>query len=160
MTTRYTKAFKEQAIEKVLQRGHKTINSMADELNVNHHTLKNWLRPYDQRESMPKTLANKRPEDLGPEERFQLLMESSALEGEALNAFCRQKGIFSHHLEAWKKAFLFPPQNAVKTASDKVLRDENKQLKKELNRKEKALAEAAALLVLQKKFNAFWEEKA
>jgi len=79
MTTRYTKAFKEQAIEKVLQRGHKTINSMADELNVNHHTLKNWLRPYDQRESMPKTLANKRPEDLGPEERFQLLMESSAL---------------------------------------------------------------------------------
>jgi len=160
MTTRYTKAFKEQAIEKVLQRGHKTINSIADELNVNHHTLKNWLQPYDQRESMPKTLANKRPEDLGPEERFQLLMESSALEGEALNAFCRQKGIFSHHLEAWKKAFLFPPQNAVKTASDKVLRDENKQLKKELNRKEKALAEAAALLVLQKKFNAFWEEKA
>ena len=31
MTTRYTKAFKEQAVEKVLQRGHKTINSIADE---------------------------------------------------------------------------------------------------------------------------------
>jgi len=45
-------------------------------------------------------------------------------------------------------------------SSDKSLRDENKQLKKDLQRKEKALAETAALLVLQKKFQAFWEEKA
>lgn len=160
MATSYTKAFKEQAVEKVLQRGDKTINSIADELNVNHYTLKNWLRPYYQRESMPKTLANKRPQDWGPEQRFQLLMESSTLEGEALNAFCRQKGIFTHHLETWKKAFLYPSQTTTKSASDKVLLDENKQLKKELHRKEKALAEAAALLVLQKKLNAFWEEKA
>ncbi len=160
MTTRYTKAFKAQAVEKVLQRGHKTINSIADELNVNHYTLKNWLRPYYQRASMSKIPANKRPQDGGPDERFQLLMESSAFEGEALNAFCRQKGIFTHHLEAWKKAFLLPQQSVIKTASDKVLRDQVKQLTKELNRKEKALAETAALLVLQKKFNAFWEEKA
>ena len=71
-----------------------------------------------------------------------------------------QKGIFTHHLEAWKKAFLLPQQSVIKTASDKVLRDQVKQLTKELNRKEKALAETAAVLVLQKKFNAFWEEKA
>ncbi len=160
MATRYTKAFKEQAVEKVLQRGDKTINSIADELNVNHYTLKNWLRPYYQRAFMPKPPANKRPQDWDREQRFQLLMESSALEGEELNAFCRQKGIFTHHLDAWKKAFLLPVQTATKTGSDKVLRDENQQLKKELNRKEKALAEAAALLVLQKKFNAFREEKA
>ena len=109
---------------------------------------------------MPKTPANKRPQDWDPEQRFQLLMESSVLEGETLSAFCRQKGIFAHHLEAWKKAFLLPQQSVIKTASDKVLRDQVKQLTKELNRKEKALAETAALLVLQKKCNAFWEEKA
>ena len=78
-------------------------------------------------------------------------MESSTLEGEALNAFCRQKGIFTHHLETWRKAFLSFQQSMTQKASDKVLRDEVKQLKKELNRKEKALAEAAALLILQKK---------
>ena len=104
--------------------------------------------------------ANKRPKDWSTEQRFQLLMESSVLDGETLSAFCRQKGIFTHHLDAWKKAFLCASQTATKTASDKVLRDENKQLKKALNRKEKALAETAALLVLQKKFNAFWEERA
>ena len=159
MKLSYTNAYKEQAIEKVLQRDYKTIQTVADELNVNHYTLKSWLRTY-RRESMSKTPISKRPKDWSTEERFQLLMASSALEGEALNAFCRQKGIFTHHLEAWKKAFLSPQQSMIKTASDKVLRDEVKLLKKELNRKEKALAETAALLVLQKKFNAFWEEKA
>lgn len=38
----------------------------------------------------------------------------------------------------------------------KTLRNENKALKKELNRKDKALAETAALLVLQKKVNEIW----
>jgi hypothetical protein len=38
------------------------------------------------------------------------------------------------------------------------LKDENVQLKRELVRKEKALAEAAALRVLQKKFRALWED--
>ena len=159
MNSSFTEAFKEQAIEKVLQRGHKTIQTIADELNVNHYTLKNWLKTY-KRGSMSKEPASKRPKDWSTEERFQLLMESNALESEALNAFCRQKGLFTHHLETWKKTFLCAPQTATQTASDKVLRDEVKQLKKELNRKEKALAEAAALLVLQKKFHAFWEEKA
>ena len=158
MKLSYTEAFKEQAMEKVLQRGHKTIQTIADELNVNHYTLKSWLRTY-RRESMSKTPASKRPKDWSTEERFQLLMESSTLEDEALNAFCRQNGIFTHHLESWKKGFLFSQQSVTKKASDKVLRNEVKLLEKELNRKEKALAEAAALLVLQKKFNAFWEEK-
>ena len=159
MKSSYTEAFKEQAVEKVLQREHKTIQTIADELNVNHFTLKNWLKTY-KRGSMSKEPASKRPEDWNTEQRFQLLMESSTFEGDAMNAFCRQKGIFTHHLEAWRKAFLWASQTATKTASDKVLRDQVKQLTKELNRKEKALAEAAALLVLQKKFNAFWEEKA
>ena len=36
-------------------------------------------------------------------------------------------------------------------------RQKNEQLERELRRKDKALAEAAALLVLQKKFQAMWE---
>ena len=46
MKSSYTEAFREQAVEKVLQRGHKTIQTLADELNVNHFTLKNWLKTY------------------------------------------------------------------------------------------------------------------
>ena len=51
------------------------------------------------------------------------------------------------------------PNNNVKPASKeetKFLKHENKKLKKEINRKDRALAETAALLVLQKKVNDIW----
>ena len=38
-------------------------------------------------------------------------------------------------------------------------RKKTRALEKELQRKERALAEAAALLILQKKFRAFWEDE-
>lgn len=41
----------------------------------------------------------------------------------------------------------------------RTLKDENTRLKRELVRKDKALAEAAALLILQKKFRALWEDE-
>ena len=162
MSQRYSDAFKEQAITKVLQRGDKTIQGIADELNVNLFTLKNWLKK-PRTTPMTDTPMNKRPADRSMAERFALLMESAALDGEALNAFCRQQGIFPHHLDRWKDEFVKKADKAEqsgKSRSDRSLRDEIKQLEKELNRKEKALAEAAALLVLQKKCRAFWEEKA
>jgi transposase-like protein len=157
----YTQEFKEQAILKVLQRGDKTIQAIADELNLNLFTLKEWLRK--SRATMTHDTTQKRPADWTRAQRFQALMQSAALQGEALHSFCRAQGIFSHHLEAWKAEFIKETQqaeNSRKSSSDKSLRDENAQLKKELLRKDKALAEAAALLVLQKKFQAFWEEKA
>lgn len=86
-------------------------------------------------------------------------MQSAGLKGESLNAFCREQGIFPHHLDAWKQDFINSNSRPSPT-TDKSLRAELNQVKKELNRKEKALAETAALLVLQKKCQAFWEEKA
>ncbi|MEE9395416.1 MAG: hypothetical protein V3V31_00245 [Methylococcales bacterium] len=61
-------------------------------------------------------------------------MESSVLEDAALNAFCRQKELYTHHLDAWKKAFLLPQQPGIKIASERVLRDQVKQLEKGPNR--------------------------
>lgn len=156
----YTPEFKEQAILKVLQRGERTIQSIADELNINLFTLKEWLRK--SRPTMTNTTI-KRPDDWTRAQRFHALMQSSFLNGEPLNSFCREQGIFTHHLEAWKTDFIKESSQAEtsrKSTAEKTLREENAQLKKELNRKEKALAEAAALLILQKKFQAFWEEKA
>ena len=103
-------------------------------------------------------LQSKRPQDWSLTDRLQILMESHGLDEEALNAFCREKGIFRHHLEQWQAAF------TTSGAADnrlqlRELKDTNKSLKRELNRKEKALAEAAALLVLQKKYQALWVEE-
>lgn len=159
MKTRYSQEFREQAVQKLLQRGDKTIECIAVELNINLFTLKHWLGKY-RPETMSTHKSAKRPVDWTVEERFQALMSSHGLEAEALNAFCRGQGLFAHHLDAWKQGFINANNRPDQEPSTKSLRDENNQLKKDLNRKEKALAEAAALLVLQKKFQAFWEEKA
>jgi transposase-like protein len=163
MQTRYSKEFKEQALSKVLQRGDKSIQSIADELNISVFTLKGWLK---QTRSNPttKTMKPQRPKDWTREQRFEALVASAGLEGESLNAFCRERGLFTHHLHTWKQDFIKPlevaePSNVSRKAA-KPLQDEIDQLKKDLQRKEKALAEAAALLILQKKCQAFWEEKA
>ncbi|TAK59871.1 transposase [Methylobacter sp.] len=156
MAIRYNQEFKDQAIEKTLQHGDKTIQYIADELNINLFTLKEWLRK--SQPAMPPSSIPQRPGDWTPKQRLEALMQSAGLEGEHLNAFCREQGIFPHHLDAWKQAFINSNSSPSPT-TDKSLRIELNQVKKELNRKEKALAEAAALLVLQKKCQAFWEEK-
>ena len=68
--------------------------------------------------------------------------------------------MFAHHLTDWKDAFCADGKGAAPVARELgALKGEIQQLKRELLRKEKALAEAAALLVLQKKFQAFWEDE-
>lgn len=163
MQTRYSEEFKEQALAKVLQRGDQTIQCIADELNINVFTLKGWLKS-SRSTTTTETMNHQRPNDWTREQRFEALMSSAGLEGETLNAFCRERGLFTHHLQTWKRDFIKPleatEQPGASRKAVKPLQDEILQLKKDLQRKEKALAEAAALLILQKKCQAFWEEKA
>ena len=70
-----------------------------------------------------------------------------------------QNGLFAHHLTSWKAAFCADIKVTPGSREIRVLKDENDQLKRELVRKERALAEAAALLILQKKFRALWEDE-
>jgi transposase-like protein len=155
---KYTEPFRQQALRKVYSRGNNSIRVVAEDLDMSLGTLRNWMR--DDR-SKPKTkagLQSKRPNDRSLADRLQILMESHSLDEEALNAFCREKGIFRHHLEQWQAAFT--ASGAVDNRSQlRELKDTNKALRRELNRKEKALAEAAALLVLQKKYQALWVEE-
>lgn len=153
MTATYTDAFKEQALRKVFQRGNKTILTVAQELNMTVGTLKNWMKTVSKTGAKPLGSGKKRPLDWSLSDRLNALLDSHPLSGDALQSWCREKGVFSHQLVQWRTDFCRPT-----TSEDsqrlRALSDENKRLERELNRKEKALAEAAALLVLQKKFHA------
>ena len=101
----------------------------------------------------------KRPQDWSLEERLNMVIACGSLDDEAISELCRKKGIYPHHVNQWKSDFASgkTSNTEVKKQTDsKILKNENKALKKELNRKEKALAETAALLVLQKKVNEIW----
>ena len=156
----YSPAFKEQALVKVLSRGSRTIRSVADELNVNVYTLKNWMKVIVNKDLKAAPVKERRPQDWSLQEQLIALHESHGLQGETLNAWCREKGLFGHHLESWKESFCAGGKEGLHDARQwRAVKDENQQLKRELLRKEKALAEVAALLVLQKKFQALWEDE-
>ena len=163
MKSAYSSAFKEQALVKVYSRGTRTIQSVADELNMNRFTLKSWIRSQvkENQNTMKNITPEKRPQDWRTEEQLLALQETHGLSEEEINAWCRRHGLFAHHLTSWEKAFCqteTAPENKAATKAElRDLKEENGRLKRELVRKEKALAEAAALLVLQKKFRALWE---
>lgn len=154
----YSKEFREQALRKVYQRGSRSVRAIAEELAVNYFTLKNWMKETGKEGPRPEISAARPPQAWTPEERLVALAESYGLEGEALAAWCRQRGVYAHHLAQWREEFCAGAsrERGGGTAL-RQLKEENHKLRRELVRKEKALCEAGALLVLQKKFQALWE---
>ena len=156
----YPIQLKEAVLKKVLQ-GNKPQHAIAKELGVGKSTIGKWLREYKQNGSINLNSKEKRPKDWTAEERMSALIETGAISVEARTAWCRKNGIFMHNLEQWKKgAISAMSSGSTRKQSDEVknLKQENKTLKKDLNRKEKALAETAALLVLKKKAQEIWGE--
>lgn len=95
------------------------------------------------------------------QDKFMVVLETANLSEIEFSEYCREKGIYPEQVKEWKTACI-RANDSVKESNAKVskdLREERKakeKLEKELTRKEKALAEAAALLVLRKKANAIW----
>ena len=159
MKQKYSEAFIEQALVKLLSRGKRSVREVALELNVSYHTAKNWMKRGHPDRAGASAGKEKRPQDWSAPEQLQALNETHGLSSEALQAWCRERGVFAHHLASWKTAFCAPAKAQVDTGQWRSLKDENEQLKRELVRKEKALSEAAALLMLQKRFRALWEDE-
>jgi transposase-like protein len=155
---KYPEEFIEQALVKVHTRGDRTLREVAEELGVNFYTIQRWLKV---RKIVRTDVVGreKRPDEWQRDEQLNALLETHGLDEEQVSAWCRERGLFPHHLEQWRAAFCSTGPAPAKPLSDKALAKENAKLKKELHRKDKALAEAAALLVLQKKFQALWAEE-
>ena len=90
-----------------------------------------------------------------------VVLEIANLTEIEFSEYCREKGVYPEQIKEWKEACINANDNAREksTKAGKELRAERKEkekLEKELARKEKALAEAAALLVLRKKADAIW----
>lgn len=98
----------------------------------------------------------KRPQEWSLAERLNAIIACGNLDDTAMNQYCRGKGLYPHHIEQWKKDFAKEPATKPMKSDSKQLKQAIKQLQKELNRKDKALAETAALLVLKKKADAMW----
>ena len=106
--------------------------------------------------AQPTPSRPRRPEDWTAEERLQIVLEAAKVSEADLGAFLRSKGLHEAVLTEWRTAALTALRGPTK-ASPEAKRV--RALEKELARKDKALAEAAALLVLKKKVQAIWGDE-
>ena len=99
----------------------------------------------------------KRPQDWSAEEKLAAVIEAATLPDEDLGAFLRRRGLHEAQLEQWRQQVLAGlGKRPARSSKRSVEARRVKELEKELHRKDKALAETAALLVLQKKVQALW----
>lgn len=155
MTTKFTTEFRQNAVKQALTRNPEVgLQSMAEDLNIGYSTLQKWIRlsklgQLNNSTVMTTTMTKEqRPSDWNNDKKLELLIQCGSLDDEAVSQVCREHGIYPHHLDEWKKELTTPKDNKSDVPR---LKRELKSLKKELNRKDRALSETAALLVLQKK---------
>ena len=101
----------------------------------------------------------KRPQDWTTEEKLRVVLETRGLTGEELGAYLRREGIHEAVLRQWRKGVEQGLSEKHGTGRNPADVKRIHKLERELKRKEKALAEAAALLVLQKKVQALWGDE-
>jgi transposase-like protein len=145
VTKPFSLAFKQKMVTRMIGRDGVSARQLALETGLRQQTLSRWLQ---EASSLP-VMAVKRPKrDWSIEEKIQILAKASTLTGAELTDFLQREGVLQAEYEQWRLALGADGQASLATM--KRIRT----LERELARKEKALAEAAALLVLKKKLQA------
>ena len=132
--------------------------ALSQEVGIPHQTLSRWVKEYAiLGGNGGGKMKSKRPEDWTAEEKLKAIVEYENLDEEQKGKYLRKKGLHSVHLERWQQEFVEAyGSGKKKTRGGDPRQKRIKELEKDLRRKDKALAETAALLVLKKKAQAIW----
>lgn len=156
----YNIEFKEAMVSKICMPNGPSAYQLGIEKGISTATLHNWVKKFSGDYQVNK---NKKPEDWESEEKLKAVFGAEGLKDQELGAFLRKNGLHSHHIEEWKKeAFAVIKEGSPKVGrprKDPELAEaqmEIKALKRDLRRKEKALAEQTAIVILQKKAKELW----
>lgn len=157
--SKYSKEKKQHALELMSAPEKLSVPEVAVRTGVSKATLYLW-----QREARTKGLAVPAgggvAESWSAGDKFGVVVETAGMAEAELAEYCRKKGVFVEQVRAWRQA-CESGIAAGEAQGGPALREErkrNRRLQKELQRKERALAEAAALLVLSRKLEAFRTE--
>lgn len=157
----YSEEFKAQILAQLLPPNNRGIPELARETGIPKDTLYTWRGK--QRTAAPPASGAKGPgvEGFSSADKFYWVVESATLNEQELGEFCRRRGFYPEQWAAWREACLGANESRPRReeqAERRALRRRNSELESELRRKEKALAETATLLVLQKKVRGLWGE--
>jgi transposase-like protein len=149
---RYGQAFKDKAVARLLPPESASLADVAQEFGVSSSTLEKWR---DAALSQPASARQ-----WTPAARFEALLATASLNEQERSAWCRVHGVYPQQLVEWRQsateALGAPQTERSSPAQAKADRRRIKELERDLRRKDKALAETAALLVLSKKLEAIF----
>jgi transposase-like protein len=157
---KYTKEEKDSLIRRMLPPENISLGSLATETGISKSTLATWKKKAEELRGDIKP--NRR---VTPNDKFLVVMETYNLSEIELSRYCREHGLYYDEVKKWASVCANSNNNVNDSEDIKELKASKqedskriKELEKELTRKEKALAEAAALLLLRKKLQAILVE--
>jgi transposase len=151
---RYGQAFKDKAVARLLPPESASLEVVSREMGVSVGTLERW------REDAQTRPARGLAWSAGA--RLEAVITTAAMNEASKSAWCREHGVYPADLDKWRASCataLVDPQDA--PASPQATRADRKRIKeleRDLLRKDRALAETAALLVLSKKVSAIFNK--
>jgi transposase len=166
--TVYSDSFRTKLVQKMLLPNARPVSALAREAGLPEGTLYRWKketilggvsadRPDDKTASPTKP-----PQQWSGEEKLAVVLEAAAVPEAELGAFLRRKGLHAAQLAEWRKQMLAGLEGRSTKEDRKAASVEARRvrdLEREVRRKDKALAEAAALLILKKKAQAIWGDE-
>lgn len=153
----YSTEFKNRVLRKVLPPESRSAAEVGREEHVNPQTIRAWIKQLEHG-TLETADGEISPASRSAAEKVSLVLESKRIAPEELGKWLREQGLHSEHITVWEQELRETMQNK-DTQQKKDMKDlkrENRKLKKELERKDKALAEFAALVALKKKAEDLW----
>lgn len=155
MRQQHSQEFKESIIKKITTPGGPTIMQMSEKTGIHHTSIRNWVKSCGNRSGMTKS------KEWTPEKKLQAIAHTLSMSEKELGEFLRSNGLHSSDLEQWKQDFYSSQQTVGRPRNDRELnqlRTKEKELSKDLRRKDRALAEMSARVILLKKSHAIFGE--
>ncbi|WP_066601456.1 transposase [Celeribacter halophilus] len=156
----YSRERKASVIAKMLPPHNLSLRQLSREEGISEGTLSRWrAEARAQGKLLPDGQSG--PKGWTARDKFAVVVETAALNEAELSEYCRKRGLYPEQIQTWRAAC--ERANDWEQAASRQIAKETKgdkkrirELERELLRKEKALAETAALMVLRKKANAIW----
>lgn len=157
----YNEGFKKAAVQKALSPNALSVSGTARHLGIPTTTLFQWKNKYANSSVMKKTNNRIPAADWTAEEKLEAINKTYSMSENELGEYLRSKGLNSCDLETFKKEFV---ENAPRRGRPRLdpetvqLRKDLKEVTRDLNKKNKALAEMSARVILLKKSRLLWED--
>jgi len=151
---RYGQAFIDKAVGRLLPPESAAVQLVSQEMGVSVKTLQRWCEDAQTRPALGRAWS--------AAARLEAVITTAAMNEAAKSAWCREHGVYPTELDKWRMSCttaLADPQDAPASAqATRASAKRIKELERDLLRKDRALAETAALLVLSKKVAAIFHK--